>query len=372
MTTHFKRVSFRARSSTLEPSIGRRRPRLIAAALALAAFAAAPVARSAPVWVGDFETGDLSQWSFKLNEEHITVVQSPVLQGSYAGQIQLTNDALWPNGLKRVELNHAPAQGRTAEGSELHFAWSFYLPETLPEDPGQTIGYWESNKSYQQVMAFHLEGERIRFITQKPQYAVHWEAEGKVTPATWHRLAMRIQWSKDPAQGSVDVWFDGEKVVTGAAAQTLADDNSHFTQLGLLRGKVEFQDMPIIVVDDAVEGDTAEDVHPALPEPGTGGSGGGGGSGGAGGGNGGGGNVGGAGGGSGGSSQGGSSGEGSGGADEPTGDEGGCDCRQVASRAHGSSTHRSGIAALFAALAVTVGRRSRTARRRAPVGQQNP
>jgi hypothetical protein len=352
MTTPSQRSS--SHSTLQTSSIGR--PRLIAAALALAAVTAASSARSAPVWVGDFETGDLSQWSGELNGEHITVVQSPVLQGSYAAQIQLTNDALWSNGLKRVELNHSPAAGRTAEGAELYFAWSFYLPETLPQDPSQTIGYWESDKSYQQVMAFHLEGEKIRFITQKPQYAVHWEADGKVTTATWHRLAMRVKWSKDPGQGSVDVWFDGEMVVTNASAQTLADDNSHFTQLGLLRGKVEFQDMPIIVVDDAVEGNTLEDVHPALPEPGSGGAGGGGG--GAGGNGVGGGGV--AGGGAGGSSQGGSSGEGGGGAAEPT-DEGSCDCRQAISSSNRSG---SGILALIAALAFAGARRSARNRNR--------
>lgn len=302
--------------------------RFFAAGFALAAITASMPARSAPVWVGDIETGDLSQWSGTLNGEHISVVQSPVLQGSYAARIELTNDAVWPNGLKRVELNHSPGAARTAEGTELYFAWSFYVPETLTVDPGQQIGYWESDNSYQQMMAFNVNGEKIQFITQKPQYKVHWEADGKVTAAAWHRIAMHIQWSKDPNQGVVDIWFDGEQVVTGALAQTLADDNAHFTQIGLLRGKIEFQDAPILFVDDAVEGDSIEDVHPALPQdPGSGGAGGAGGGGVGGGG---------AGGGSGGSSQGGSGGEGGGGAGEPT-EEGGCDCRQAA-----SSSHRSG------------------------------
>ena len=37
-------------------------------------------------------------------------------------------------------------------------------------------------------------------------------ADGKVTPAAWHRIAMHIKWSKDPNQGAVDIWFDGEQV----------------------------------------------------------------------------------------------------------------------------------------------------------------
>lgn len=332
---------------------GRLRPRLLASALALAAFGAALPARSAPVWTGDLETGDLSQWSGQLNGENISVVQSPVVQGTYAAQIKLTNDSLWPNGLKRVELNHSPAPGRTAEGAELYFAWSFYVPEALPTNPTQQIGYWESDKSYSQMMAFEVEGEKLRFITQKPQYAVQWEADGKVTPAAWHRIAMRVKWSKDPAQGSVDVWFDGEKVVNQVMVQTLADDNDHFTQIGLLRGKVEFQDAPILFLDDAVEGDSEADVHPALPS----GSGGGG-AGGSGVGGGGGGGVGGAGGAGmgggsdGGAAQGGAGGDG--GAGEPT-DDGGCDCRQAAP-AQGRAG--AGLLAMIGALALVGSRRA--------------
>lgn len=237
-------------------------------------------ALAAPVWTGDIETGDLSQWDGQLNGEHIMVVGSPVLQGKYAAQIQLTNDAVWPNGLKRVELHHSPGAGRTAEGASLYFAWSFYVPEKLPTDPSQQIGYWESDQSYQQMMAFEVAGEHISFSTRKPQNVVQWEADGKVTAAAWHRVAIHVNWSKDPAKGSVDVWFDGEQVVTNGPAQTLADDNSHFTQVGLLRGKVEFQDSPLLFIDDAVEGDSLADVHPELPSGAGGGGAGGGGAGG--------------------------------------------------------------------------------------------
>ena len=236
------------------------------AALCIAALALSlPLAASAePVWVGDLETNDFSQWDGQLNGQNITITQDPVAQGSYAAQIQLTNDATWPNGLKRVELHHSPSAGRTAEGEELYFAWSFYLPETLPTDPSQQIGYWESDQSYQQLMAFNVRGETIEFITQRPSYTVHWTGDGLVTPGVWHRVAMHIVWSQEQALGRVDVWFDGVQVVTQAPAETLADDNEAFTQIGLLRGAIEFSDAPYIILDDAVEGETLADVRPEL------------------------------------------------------------------------------------------------------------
>ena len=230
---------------------------------------------SAPVWVGDLETGDLSQWSYVLYEDHITVVDDPVVQGAQSARIELRDDAVWPNnGLRRVELNHRPEDARTAEGATTYFAWSFLLPETLPESPTAQIGYWESDQSYQQMMAFNVIGTRMEFITQRPTYVVQWNAENTATPGVWHRIAMGITWSKQAANGRVNLWFDGVQVVTNLAVQTLADDNPHFTQVGLLRGNVDFDDEPVIMIDDAVEGDTLADVHPELTaEGGSGGAG---------------------------------------------------------------------------------------------------
>ncbi len=233
---------------------------LVIAALALGA---SPV--SAQVWRGDFETADLSQFS-TLNQtinghDYITVVGDRVASGAHAGRIELHDDAVWPNGLKRVELHHSPATGRTADGHALYFAWSFYLPATLPTDPDQTIGYWESNTSYHQIMAFTVSGTDLQFYTQLPSYQSRWTGTGVVTPATWHRIAMHVVWSQSATTGRVDAWLDGTQVVTALAVPTLADTNEVFTQFGLLRGAIEFTDVPVIYIDDAMEGDSLADVH---------------------------------------------------------------------------------------------------------------
>lgn len=227
-------------------------------------------ASAAIVWTGDLETGDLSQFNYVLNgtvnrSTYASAVQDLVLQGAYAARIELHNDAVWPNGLRRVELQHLPDAARTAEGATTCFAWSFHLPEALPEDPGHTLGYWESQNSYQQMMAFNTNGDDIRFITQQPSYTEHWVAADVLTPGVWHRLAMCVLWSQDPGVGTVDVWFDGEQVVTAAGAKTLADGNPHFAQIGLLRGNVDYDGVPVIYIDDVLEGDAIEDVDP--PEP---------------------------------------------------------------------------------------------------------
>jgi MYXO-CTERM domain-containing protein len=247
---------------------------LSALGVILGVSAVSAVAGAQVAWFADLETGDLSQWQGALNEQNIEVVTDPVAEGSYAAEITLTNDATWPNGLRRVELRHLPDPSRTAEGAETYFAWSFYLPETLPTDPAQQIGYWESQQSYQQMMAFPVDGERIRFVTRQPSNVTQWEDTTAATAGQWHRIAMHILWSKDENVGRVDVWFDGQQVVTAGPAKTLADDNPHFTQIGLLRGDMDFSDAPVILIDHAIEGDSLGDVEPDALSAGGGGAGG--------------------------------------------------------------------------------------------------
>ncbi|WP_169791319.1 polysaccharide lyase [Sandaracinus amylolyticus] len=235
----------------------------VSAMTALASRASAQVA-----WRGDFETGDTSQFSYRLNEtvegrRYITVQSDTVVEGTRAARIELHDDAVWPNGLKRVELSHQPDAARTAEGAETYFAWSLYLPETLSSDPAQTIGYWESADSYRQMMAFDLSGTTLTFTTRQPSNVEQWRGEGVITPGEWHRIAMHVRWSKDAAIGRVSVWLDGDRVVDGAVARTLNDDNPHFVQIGLLRGAISFSDVPVIVIDDVVEGNSLADVRPA-------------------------------------------------------------------------------------------------------------
>lgn len=229
------------------------------------------VAVAAPVWSGDFESADLSQFNFLLNPtinrvDYITLEEGEVAQGSYAARVELHNDAEWGNGLKRVELQHRPGDSRTAETATTFFAWSLFLPDELPSDPSQQIGYWESDGSFQQVMAFEAVGTTLRFHTRRPQNVTQWEGEGVLTAGEWHRIAMSVTFSTSAEQGLVNLWFDGEQVVTDAGAQTLADNNPHFVQIGLLRGAFEFEDVPTIILDHALEGDSLQDVEfDALP-----------------------------------------------------------------------------------------------------------
>lgn len=232
-----------------------RRIALTLALLMLSACASTPpraAAPHAPRWRGDFETGNLLQWSYLLNPRGLSVVDAPLAQGRHAARVEITERDLWPNGLNRVELEYKPPRAMLAEGQRSCFAWRFFLPAAL-SDARHQIGYWESYPSYKQIMSFEVRGETITFVTRMPADHVHWTTTGAVTPNVWHQLATCARWSTDPAAGAVDVWFDGKQVVTNGAARTLWDNplSPNFVHIGILR------DVPappeIMFLDDAFE-----------------------------------------------------------------------------------------------------------------------
>jgi polysaccharide lyase-like protein len=246
----------------------------------LASFIALPllltgVAHADPIFHGDFETGDLTQWGYLLNEEGLSVVTDPVIDGTHAGKVTITKDNLWSNGLNRVEVQYKPPAANGADGAEAFYGYSFNLPEALSADNHQ-IFYWETDQTYQQVMHVAIEGQNMYFATQKPNFTKVWEAPGVATPGKWHRLVMRIKWSADPAVGEVDLYFDGQKVVTAAKAQTYLG-NQAFVQHGILRQPTSDK-VEVMYMDDARFGTTLADVMGAAL-PGGAGAGGAGGSG---------------------------------------------------------------------------------------------
>jgi hypothetical protein len=187
-------------------------------------------------------------------------VTDPVREGKYALRIDGT-DAARRGKHDRIEFQHQPAPPGTAEGTERYFGWSVYLPRTLT-DATHSLGYFETRNSWSQLMAFEVTGEDVLFTTRVP-YARRWVGKGRMTAGRWHDFAVHVRWSRDPARGFVEVWFDGEQVVPLARTATLRDENPAFFQIGLFR---ETSAVPeTIVIDHVTEATTLADVAPRRP-----------------------------------------------------------------------------------------------------------
>jgi hypothetical protein len=227
-----------------------------AVSLVLGACTLALPARANVLFKGDLETGDLKQWSYLLKEEGLSVVTDQVAEGKYAGKVTISKNELWTNGLNRVEVQHKPDDAYLTEGKEIYYGFSFYLPEKLTADNHQIL-YWETTETYQQVMQLAVEGELMRFATQKPAWKVHWEADGKATPGKWHRVVLHVKWSASADSGLVDLWFDSEQVVTAGKAQTFLGTPA-FVQHGILRDTID--KVETLYFDEARSGTTLDDV----------------------------------------------------------------------------------------------------------------
>lgn len=213
------------------------------------------------IWRGDFETGTTEQWRSAPKHDGVKVVQTPVREGNYALRIDGTNAAR-RGDRDRIEFQHQPAGAGTAEGTERYFGWSVFVPQRF-SDGMHSVGYFETRNSWQQLMSFEVHGEDILFTTRVP-YTRRWDGKGRFTPGRWHDFALRVLWSRDPAKGFVEVWFDGEQVVRHAATATLRDDNPAFFQIGFFRAT---SDVPeTIIIDHVVEATTLAGVTPAPME----------------------------------------------------------------------------------------------------------
>lgn len=217
-------------------------------------------------WRGDFESGDLSQWSYLLNPEGISLSSEHTVQGNTSARLVVRGepDYLW-NGdphLNRVELQHKPATERTREGAELFIGWNFMLPKLLTASRHE-FGYWESDGSYRQMMRFNLVGDTVSFQTTVPA-RLHWQAPQRLTPGVWHQIAMHIRWSADPEHGFVSVWFDGKQVLNRVKAQTLFNmEDPMFIQLGILRDQNPLEEE--IYIDNAIEATSIAEILDRSP-----------------------------------------------------------------------------------------------------------
>jgi Polysaccharide lyase len=224
--------------------------------------------QAAVLWKGDFETGDVSQWSSSIalktgDRQNLVIEGDNVAEGMKAAKITLQQDIIFePYNQSRVEVKHVGLH--TKNGEDSYFAWSFMVPKDA--EIRSNIGYWESTPTSKNTMTFFIEpanggGTNLKFGTGDLGQTVRWTA--KLELNKWHRIAIHNHWSQSDADAKVDVWYDSMQVVTGATA-TKRDANELFFQMGLHRSDPSppVQD---IYLDAAIEADSQADILMALP-----------------------------------------------------------------------------------------------------------
>lgn len=198
----------------------------------------------------DFETQSLANWNYVLHPQGVEISNDHSFAGNYAAKIQVKGspDYVWYNNpaLNRSELQYLPQT--VNEGGTTDISFAFMLPE-LFSHARHEFAYWESNKSYRQIMRFMIRANEIVFQSTIDKQS-HWQYQ-KLTAGQWYQLRMRIEWSSKPQQGAISIWFDQQLVVDAQAITSLYADEGAFIQLGILRDLVSSPES--IWIDEVIE-----------------------------------------------------------------------------------------------------------------------
>ena len=173
-------------------------------------------------WVGDFETGDLSQygdtpWNIHGGALPPEIVTQPVREGRYAVALTIPGTS---NGEGITDDSRSELQPRLddiEEGDELWFAFSVRLGEDYPVDAAwQTITQWKNDgEGSPPVELSAQDGSWVVAGGAGHPDDVEPFAE-RVAPAVageWVDWVFRIRFSADPEVGEIEVWKDGELVL---------------------------------------------------------------------------------------------------------------------------------------------------------------
>ena len=188
-----------------------------------------------PIWQSQFEDNSLSKWSYLLHPHGIQISSQHAACGKSAALITVKGDEdyWWHNNpaLNRVEMQYSPDS--VQPGNQTVFSWYFMLPEPLGEGIHQ-IGYWESNKTYQQIMRVEVQSSQLRFYHTLGQ--TYLGDAISINPGQWYQVSMQVGWHHQSSLGNIAVWLDRQPWIQEGTLQTLVSSEERaFVQIGLLR-----------------------------------------------------------------------------------------------------------------------------------------
>ena len=231
--------------------------------VAACALLAATPSLAAVQWVGDFESGNLNQWTGTqvVSTDRLSIVADPVNQGKFALRVLVKqgDDPINASG-NRNELFQV---GRTEEGTEAYYRWSTMFAPNFPSaDEWQLFAQWHQPEDCcgSPPIQFYVHGEELRFTVSTNQTEV-WRAP--LQRGVWHDFILHVRFSDNPKVGFVELWYDGQHVVPKTFAATRANA---YLKLGLYRSESIRAD-GVLYQDAMVRGETLEDVMPPAAKP---------------------------------------------------------------------------------------------------------
>ncbi len=177
---------------------------------------AATTPTPAPLWQGDYETDNLSQFqnaSWNYLPAAPVVSTAHVRGGRYAARYTI------PAGGSRCET--VPLFRALTKGDDLYFAVSTYLEPGFPVNTGwQVLTQWKNDGTGSPPLELTVrENSSVFRVDGGYGYPsgprMSGQDVGPVVTGQWIDWVFHIRFSSDPSVGSVDVWRNGAPVMSG-------------------------------------------------------------------------------------------------------------------------------------------------------------
>ena len=193
------------------------------------------------MFVGDFETGDHTQWrdAQEESDDRIQVVQSPVRQGRFASRHEVREgDSVY--GGARAELAE-DKRLKLVPGSDLYFGWSTYFSPDFPS-PDETQGHssfvqWKDDGTGGPPASMSTREDRIGLRADDVN---RWSIP--LTRGVWHDFVVRMKFSSDASVGFAEITYNGvpQRFTNGQLRfhyATLKSGEDSYLKLGYYRSE---------------------------------------------------------------------------------------------------------------------------------------
>lgn len=208
------------------------------------------------VWRGDFETGDISQFTRAqmVSADRLQVVSSPVRQGRYALKVTVRqgDNPIGASGNRNelVRLTHEPA------GSEYFYRWSTMFAPDFP-----------APATWQLFAQWHHDGDSgsppVEFVVNNGRLLLYcsgttvWSAP--LVRGAWQDFIFHAKWSSNPSVGFVELYHNGQLVLPRRYCATQFPGMLNYLKTGLYRNST-IAPTGVLYHDGWVMGRTLADV----------------------------------------------------------------------------------------------------------------
>jgi len=219
------------------------------------------VIRSGRLWSGDFEQGNLAQWSaIDAPPNRATLVQSPVRAGEWAARFETRPG----DGVGNRQQSQLVLYSGEGEGVESWWGWSAYFPRGFEAGRWTAFAEWQDHPTAisEANVLFQVKRDSLLLFVRgglRPAEPLVWYL-GPLERDHWYDFVLHVRWSAGD-EGFVELWQDGKRVVRKTAAPTLYPGN-RLNYLSVGNDRRSDRSTSTLYIDEVSRGTTREDVEP--------------------------------------------------------------------------------------------------------------